>query len=131
MAGFLLIFSTLYFGYSRLEPKTELWTIKGEVRKSEDTRHSDIDVLLLPPPKMALSKANGEFRLDRVEIDGTAELKFEIDGYISQDLLLTEENVTFDYEHKIIMLKDPVVLEEDRTEELDDVEELDDTEVVD
>lgn len=120
LAGFLLIFGALYASYSQLEKNAmariaqpKLWTIVGEVNLENDTlNNAEVEVTLLPPSPKTLSASGGEFRFDDVGIenDDLVELQFELDGYHTESMLLTQESAEIDSVANRITLKQPVRL---------------------
>ena len=132
LAGFLLIFGTLYFSYDKLltkqletETKVDLWVIVGKVTRQDQTLHGFIEVSVLPPPQSALSESKGSFRFQRVEIIGEQwpELKFDADGYYTETKVLSEEVADIDRDQKRIELH-PVVLEKEVETTVADVVDL-------
>jgi hypothetical protein len=117
LAGFLLIFAALYGAYHQLNAQqqsaNEVWTVVGEVNLENDDQNSqEVEVSLMPPPPTTLSENGGDFRFDRIPIsvNGPLELKFQIDGYLTESLLVDENLAFYDSDNRRITLKEPVTL---------------------
>lgn len=120
LAGFLLIFGTLYMSYNQLEANAAgraaavaLWTVLGEVRLEGDDKDSaEVEVSFMPPHHKTLSQQGGSFRFDEIGLssDGTVELQFAVVGYSTKTLLIDAGVAEINSDSKRITLKEPVLL---------------------
>lgn len=125
IAGFILIYGLLYVSFNsmyknemvhRWEP--DKWSIKGKVLLQEANTHDGITVKHLPDSPSILSRTNGEFWLENVEIfpnqlpNGLPGLEIDSgrDNYHVIMVELSNEDVEINKEKKQITLKSPVTL---------------------
>lgn len=114
LAGFLLIYGTLFYSYEKMNPSGEgaeqkTWTIVGTVKKEGNPKHDGIVVRHVPPAPSTLTDASGLFRLENVRSltkSGFPEIYIESDGYYPRTLTLNEGNAVIESGQQTIRLKD-------------------------
>ena len=141
LAGFLMVFSALGGTYFKLLPAaddldalraenarlearvqdleratdSQLWTLMGEVRRSDAPSAAGVEVLVMPPNPRLLVGGHGSFRFETIEVVNGIwpELHVSADGYYPETLILSAEHLELYPERKLAVLKQPVVLPEE------------------
>ena len=118
LAGFLLIYGTLYGSFYRLscseggrEPEPEHWTVIGTAKREKVKDHIGIEVRQLPP-NPTFTDASGSFHLENVKVlkDRWPELIFERENYFPRYITIDETNAEIDANRKEIKLKEAIEL---------------------
>ncbi|MFH1148229.1 MAG: hypothetical protein V1736_11050 [Pseudomonadota bacterium] len=118
VAGFLLIYGTLYGSFHSLCRdvwvwKPNRWTVSGTVKKSGTAMHGAVIVSHVPPRPSTVTDAGGTFRLENVLVmpnEGLPEIYLETDGFYPKSYQIDEKNALVDNEKKTIRLREPIEL---------------------
>lgn len=114
LAGFLLIYGTLYYSSANLSDRLNAgeltWTVVGVVQKAGARIHDGVSIKQIPPTPQAVTDIGGNFRLPdlRTPKDQLPELQIESDGYLPRPVRITPENANVDPDTGVIRLKEPV-----------------------
>ncbi len=116
LAGFLLIFGTLYGSFYKLScsekvREPEHWTIIGTAKREKENDHKYIEVRQIPP-NPTTTDSSGRFRLDNVEMikDMWPELLFESENYFPRYITIDETTAEIDANRKEVRLKEAIEL---------------------
>lgn len=118
LAGFLIIFGTLFAATDRWISQMELWCpkkwdIKGMVGKQGAASHEGVAVTQVPPLPNDVTDRAGYFHLKGIEVieaGGWPGIYFQSDGYYPRQLNISEDVATINKTGKIIELKNPIEL---------------------
>ena len=118
VAGFLLIYGTLYASFHSLCQdvgvwKPDRWAITGTVKKSGTAMHEGVIISHVPPKPSAVTDAGGTFRLENVLVmpnEGLPEIYLESDGFYPRSYQVDEKNALVDKERKTIRLREHIEL---------------------
>ena len=126
LAGFLLIFPTLYGGYYQLlrlelelaEAEAQAWTVEGKATRLGERRHGNVTVQLMPPSPVALSEDDGTFILRGVRLTkqqvadrNWPRLRASAEGFLPSTL--EPNRVDARQTERLIILGDKIVLHKD------------------
>lgn len=118
LAGFLLIYSALYYSFQHSLQTAGLWepddwTIVGTVKRTDTNNHEKILIKVLPPKPFALTDESGFFRLTHVEITKEQakgeiwpEITIHSDGYFPRTISIKAENAEIRTKRRRIDLED-------------------------
>lgn len=117
LAGFLLIYSALYYSFqSALETaelgRLEHWTIVGTAQRGDTNNHGNILVRIVPPTPRTRTDESGLFYLTGVQVtkeqakgDIWPDITIESEGYFPTSIKINAENDEIDNNKKRIDLK--------------------------
>ncbi len=108
LAGFLLIYSTLYYSYERmLKYEPQSWTVEGIIEKEGKVTHEGIIIKYTPPEPSTKTDERGFFSLRDVKLgEGKwPELRLESKNYLPVSIELNETTAEKDIKKKKIKLR--------------------------
>jgi len=118
LAGFLLIYGSLYYSFDRMQStqanwEPTLWTVTGIVKLEDQSTHDGAVVKHVPAKPFAVTDARGAFRLESVRMlknEGMPEIALELEGYFPLSFEIVQENSEVDEAKRIIRMKDTLEL---------------------